>query len=311
MKTQKEKVKYANVGGQAVMEGIMMRGPKRSVLVVRKPDGEMAVEEMQHESIRDKYAFFRWPIVRGCVSFVESMIIGYKAISRSAVLSGLEEETNGNKAAQGAILAFSLILGVLLAVGLFMFLPAGIVWLLTNTFGLELGFFKALIEGVVRILIFLGYIALISLMKDIKRLFQYHGAEHKTIFCLEANEELTVENVKKQKRFHPRCGTSFIFLVLIISIIFSSFITWDSLIIRILLKLACLPVIAGLSFELIRYAGRHDNLFTRIVSAPGKALQRLTTKEPEDDMIEVAIRAIHESIKNDEGIEDMSCIFTR
>lgn len=303
--------KFANVGGQAVMEGIMMRSPKKSVLAVRQSDGTIVTEEMSAGSIKDKCFFFRWPLVRGCVSFVESLIVGYKALSRSASLAGLEEETNGNKATETLIMVISVLLGVALAVGIFMLLPALAVKFLTDILKLDLGVFRALVEGIVRIILFIVYIKAVSFMKDIKRLFMYHGAEHKTIFCFEANEDLTIENIRKQSRLHPRCGTSFIFLVLIIGILFSSFITWDSLVVRLLLKLLCLPLIAGISYEFIRYAGRHDNWLTTVISAPGKAMQRITTAEPDDEMIEVAIVALKTSLTDENGILDMDCAYKR
>ena len=306
-----EKKCYANVGGQAVMEGIMMRSPKKSVLAVRQPDGTIATEDIKAEYAIDNMKFFKLPLIRGCVSFVKSMLIGYKALSRSASLAGLEEETNGNKVVEAIVMTISMVLGIVIAMGLFMVLPTTVVWLLTEKLGLELGAFRALIEGVIRIALFILYVALVARMKDIKRLFQYHGAEHKAIFCFEANEELTVENVRKQSRLHPRCGTAFIFLVLIISILFASFITWDSLVIRVALKILLLPVVAGISFECIRYAGRHDNLLIKIISAPGKAMQKLTTAEPDDEMIEVAIVALTESLRGADGEIDKSCAYTK
>ena len=306
-----EKKCYANVGGQAVMEGIMMRSPKKCVLAVRQPDGTVATEEIKADYAITKKKFFKLPIIRGCVSFVTSMLTGYKALTRSASLAGLEEETKGNKVVEAIVMTLSMVLGVALAVGLFMVLPTTVVWLLTEKLGLELGVFRALVEGVIRIALFVLYVVLVARMKDIKRLFQYHGAEHKAIFCFEANEDLTVENVRKQSRLHPRCGTAFIFLVLIISILFASFITWDSLVIRVLLKVLLLPVVAGLSFECIRYAGRHDNILTKIISAPGKAMQKITTAEPEDEMIEVAIIALTESLRGDDGQIDKSCAYTK
>lgn len=293
------KPKYANVGGQAVIEGIMMKSPKKTVLAVRTPDGNITTEEMKSNSLRQRYRFFNLPLIRGCVAFVESLVNGYKAISRSASLAGLEEETNGNKALEGLLMVISGILGIAIAVGLFIILPVLAVKGLSMLF--DPGPFKTLIEGVIKAVLFLLYLILVSKMKDIKRVFEYHGAEHKTIFCLEAGEELTVENVKKQSRLHPRCGTSFLFLVLLIGILVGSFITWSSTGIRILLKILLLPITAGVSFELIRFAGMHDNLATRIISAPGKALQKITTSEPDESQIEVAIAALKESLTDEDG----------
>lgn len=293
------KKKYANVGGQAVIEGIMMKSPKKTVLAVRKPDGEIETEEIRSLSLRQKYKFFDLPIIRGCVAFVESLITGYKTISRSASLAGLEEETNGNKALEGLLMVISAILGVGIAVGLFIILPVLAVKGLSLLF--DPGVFKTLIEGIVKVILFLIYLFLISRMKDIKRIFEYHGAEHKTIFCFEAGEELTVENVRKQSRLHPRCGTSFLFLVILIGILVGSFITWNNAGLRILMKILLMPITAGISFELIRFAGNHDNVFTRIISAPGKALQKLTTAEPDESQMEVAIIALKESLTDEDG----------
>ena len=299
--------KYANVGGQAVMEGIMMRSPKRSVLAVRQPDGNIVTEEMNAQSVREKYKFLNLPIIRGVVAFVESLVIGYKSISRSAVLAGLEEETNNNKFAETALIVVSAVVGMLLAVALFVVVPAYSVSWLSNL--VNFGIFKTLVEGIIRVIIFIFYIFLVSKMKDIKRIFEYHGAEHKTIFCFEAGEELNVENVKKQSRLHPRCGTSFLFLVMIVGILFFSFVTWNNIVIRILLKLALMPLVAGVSFELIRLAGIYDNVFTRVISAPGKALQKLTTAEPHDDQIEVAITALKESLEDEDGNLDINTAY--
>ena len=283
--------KYANVGGQAVMEGIMMKSPIKSVLAVRSPSGEIVTEEMKEFSIRKKFKLFRLPIIRGIFAFIESLVVGYRSIMRSAEIAGFEdEEEDGNKFVQSALLVFSAALGVILAVGLFIALPLFCMWLISMVF--DFGVFKTLIEGAIRVVIFLLYIVIVSKQKDIKRLFEYHGAEHKTIFCFEAREELTYENVKKQSRLHPRCGTSFIFLVMIVSILFFSFVTWNNYWIRFALKLLLLPVVAGISFELIQLSGKYDNIFTRIISAPGKALQKITTSEPGEGEIEVAITAL-------------------
>ena len=272
------------------------------MLAVRKPDGEIETEEIRSLSLRQKYKFFDLPIIRGCVAFVESLITGYKTISRSASLAGLEEETNGNKALEGLLMVISAILGVGIAVGLFIILPVLAVKGLSLLF--DPGVFKTLIEGIVKVILFLIYLFLISRMKDIKRIFEYHGAEHKTIFCFEAGEELTVENVRKQSRLHPRCGTSFLFLVILIGILVGSFITWNNAGLRILMKILLMPITAGISFELIRFAGNHDNVFTRIISAPGKALQKLTTAEPDESQMEVAILALKESLTDEDGTEN-------
>ena len=290
------------------MEGIMMRSPKRSVLAVRQPDGTIATEDMHAQSVRQKFKILNLPIIRGVVAFVESFFIGYKAIMRSASLAGLEEETKGNKVLEGLLMVLAVVLGFGLAAGLFMVAPAYTVKGLSLLFEMP-NFVKTLIEGIVRIAIFILYLFLVSRMKDIKRMFEYHGAEHKTIFCFEAGEELTVENVKKQSRLHPRCGTNFLFLVMIISIFVSSFISWDVVWQRVLIKFLTLPLVAGLSFELIRFSGMYDNVLTRIISAPGRALQLLTTNEPHADQIEVAITALEASLKENDGSIDQKAAY--
>ena len=308
--------KYAAIGGQAVMEGIMMKSPLRSVLAVRTPDGEIVTEEMQSKSIREKVKLFRIPVIRGCVAFVESMIVGYKALMRSAELAGLEEETNGNKFLSGLIMAVSLVLGVVLAVGLFMFLPQTVGGLFYR-YVLKSEPLRILIEGLIRIALFVLYVCATSLMKEMKDLFRYHGAEHKTIATVEAGKELTVENIRGMSRLHPRCGTSFIFLVFLFSILFFSLLHAFVLppeingIPRLLIHLACLPIVAGFTFELQQWTGRHDNLLTRIIAAPGKGMQKITTAEPTDAQIEVAIVAVNASLVNESGEVDYSLAFRK
>lgn len=310
------KSNYAAVGGQAVMEGIMMKSPLRSVLAVRTPDGEIVTEEMQSKSIREKIKFFRIPVLRGCVAFVESMVVGYKALMRSAELAGLEEETKGNKWVSALIMGLSLILGVGLAVGLFMFLPQFCGKLIT-TWLPQAESLRILLEGIVRIILFVLYISATSLMKDMKDIYRYHGAEHKTIFAVEAGKELTVENVRSMSRLHPRCGTSFIFLVFLFSILFftllHAFVLPEEIegFPRLLIHIACLPVVAGFTFEIQQWTGRHDNWLTRIISAPGKGMQRITTAEPTDEQIEVAIVAVNASLTNEEGVVDYSVAFKK
>ncbi len=308
--------RYAAVGGQAVMEGIMMKSPLRSVLAVRKPDGEIVTEEMATTSVREKYKILRIPVLRGCVAFVESLIVGYKALMRSAELAGLEEETNGNKWVSGLVMAFSLILGVGLAMGLFLLLPQ-LAGKLITTWLPEARALRILIEGIIRIIIFICYILATSLMKEMKDVYRYHGAEHKTIFAVESGKELTVENIRKMPRCHPRCGTSFIFLVFLFSILFftllHAFVLPDTIegLPRLLVHMACLPVIAGFTFEIQQWTGKKDNWFTKIISAPGKGLQRITTAEPTDAQIEVAIVAVNQSLTNDQGEVDYSLAFPK
>ena len=301
-----------SVGGQALIEGIMMQGPKGAAMSVRLPDGTIDTEEKEFRHIRDKVKFLGFPVIRGCVTFVESMIFGYKCLMESAEKSGFEELENSeenqskldkwlsehlSKKVMSVITGVASVLGVLLAFALFFFLPSKITDFFNNLASGALTDFRALIEGVMRMIIFIAYIALVSLMKDIKRTFMYHGAEHKTIFCYEHGLELTVENVRKQSRFHPRCGTSFMFVMIIISVIISSIISVafpylrNNIAVWMIIKLLILPLVMGFGYEFIKYAGRHDNLLVRILSAPGLWMQRLTTKEPDDSMIEVGIAA--------------------
>ncbi len=305
--------KKTSIGGQALIEGIMMKGPEKTVMAVRMKDGSIDVSEMNITSIKDKSAFFRLPIIRGVVNFVESMIVGYKAMMESADKSGyldeLEEEEknkNGEKKdnvkLMTGIMIVATVFAVVLCIGLFIYLPSLLFTGIEMLVGEAISPFRALFEGILKIAIFLGYMAAVSLMNDIKRVFSYHGAEHKTIFCYEAGEELTVENVRKQRRFHPRCGTSFMILMLIVSIFVTLLldVLWTglagNLILRTAIKLLLIPVICGIGYELIKICGRYDNIFTRIVAAPGLWIQRITVKEPDDSMIEVAIAAMSEVI---------------
>lgn len=292
----------SRIGGQALIEGVMMRGLDKSAMAVRKPDGEIDVSVSPLNVSKPMRIIGKIPIVRGVFNFVQSIALGYRYLGKSAEISGLEEEEGEpSKFEQWldrvfgdhlmkAITIVGMVLGVAACVLLFVLLPSLIVKGLDMLFPLY--GFKSLIEGVLKMGIFVGYLALVTRMKEIHRVFQYHGAEHKTIFCYENGLPLTVENVKKQIRFHPRCGTSFMILMLIISILVSSVVTWDSLWLRSILKIASLPLVMGVGYELIKLAGRYDNLFTRIISWPGLMLQRLTTFEPDDDQIEVAIASM-------------------
>ncbi len=266
-------------------------------LAVRKSDGEIELEVWDNS--KPKRWYRRTPFVRGIFNFISMLRVGYKTLMRSADLAGFEEEPSAfEKRLQEKLgdkfstlfNAVVLVLGLLLAVGLFMVLPASVSYLLKGV--IHSTMLLTILEGVLKIAIFICYLAAVSHMQEIKRVFQYHGAEHKTIFCYEHGEELTVENVKKYPRFHPRCGTSFLLIVLVLSIIVFSVITWNSLPVRIALKLLLLPVVVGISYEVIKFAGRHDNLFTRIISKPGLWLQRFTTNEPDDSQIEVGIAAM-------------------
>ncbi len=296
---QKEKQACAiktSVGGQALLEGIMMKGPFKSAMAVRKPDGEIDVSVWDTKKLT---GVRKIPFIRGTFNFIDTLIQGYDCLMKSAEISGQEEEPDKfelwlNKVfgkAAGTVLNFVItILAVVLAVGLFFGVPA----LITSFIGnyVESRVLLSAIEGVIKIALFFAYIIGVSKMSDIHRTFMYHGAEHKTIFCYEQGLELTVENVRKQKRFHPRCGTSFLLIVLVVSILVSSVVTWDNVLMRVGMKILLLPVTVGISYEIIKFAGRHDNWFTRILSAPGLWFQNFTTQEPDDSMIEVAIEAV-------------------
>ena len=312
--------KKASVGGQALIEGIMMQGPKGAAMSVRLPDGTIDTEYKHPKHIRDKFKPFGWPVIRGVVNFVESMIFGYQCLMESAEKSGFEDMAESeenmskldkwlndhmNKTFMNILTGVASVLGMLLAFALFFFLPTKITDFFNNLVDGALQNYRALIEGVMRMVIFVVYIALVSLMKDIKRTFMYHGAEHKTIFCYENGLELTVENVRKQSRFHPRCGTAFMFVMIIFSVIVSSAISVsfpelrDVTVVWMGIKLLTLPVVMGLGYEFIKYAGRHDNAFVKVLSAPGLWMQRLTTKEPDDKMIEVALAAFKAVIEDE------------
>ena len=312
--------KKASVGGQALIEGIMMQGPKGAAMSVRLPDGTIDTEYEYPKHIRDKFKPFGWPVIRGVVNFVESMIFGYQCLMESAEKSGFEDMAESeenmskldkwlndhmNKTFMNILTGVASVLGMLLAFALFFFLPTKITDFFNNLVDGALQNYRALIEGIMRMVIFVVYIALVSLMKDIKRTFMYHGAEHKTIFCYENGLELTVENVRKQSRFHPRCGTAFMFVMIIFSVIVSSAISVsfpelrDVTVVWMGIKLLTLPVVMGLGYEFIKYAGRHDNAFVKVLSAPGLWMQRLTTKEPDDKMIEVALAAFKAVIEDE------------
>ncbi len=285
-----------SVGGQALLEGIMMKGPFTSAMAVRLPNGEIDVSTWD---TKQPTGIKKVPFVRGIFNFIDTLIQGYSCLMKSAELSGQEEEPDKmelwlnktfGKAAGAVFNTIITVLALVLALGLFIGLPA----LATSLLGkwIESNFALSAIEGCIKIAIFFAYIIAVSKMEDIHRTFMYHGAEHKTIFCYEQGLDLTVENVRKQKRFHPRCGTSFLLIVLVVSILVSSVITWDNMLIRVALKVLLLPVTVGISYEIIKFAGRHDNWLTRIISAPGLWFQNFTTQEPDDSMIEIAIAAV-------------------
>ena len=292
---QREKFK-TSIGGQALMEGVMMRGPKVYATAVRTPDGEIQVDVTENDLTKKWYN--KVPLVRGCYSFVSSLVLGYKCLMHSAEISGELEEEEVEKS-MGIISVVAGVLAVVLSLVLFMVLPTAVVGLIKKL--IPLGNFATVVESFMKILIFLCYVLAVSQMKEIKRVFMYHGSEHKSIACYEAKMELTVENVRQFSRFHPRCGTSFLLITMIVSILVFMFVSWDNLLVRMLLKVVLLPVVVGITYEIIRFAGRYDNALTRIISAPGLWLQRLTVLEPEDDMIEVAIASIKAVIPNEEG----------
>lgn len=345
--------KKTSIGGQALIEGIMMRGPQKTVISCRRADGTIVSQDMPDDN-KKKISVLSWPIIRGSVNFVQSMITGYKALMLSVDLSdSLREEPqqaatavdeaiadaelygaddplvqdamaaadkpsepvidDNNKKKEDRltviVTALSAVLGVVIAMLLMFVLPTGIFNLLNRHSGGTIEPLRALIEGIIKMGIFVGYVALVSMMSDIKRVFQYHGAEHKSIFCYEKGLPLTVENVREQSRFHPRCGTSFMILMLIVGVLFYSALVAifpalnDNSALWIILKIIMLPVICGLGYELIKFCGRHDNRLTRIISAPGMWLQRLTTKEPDDSMIEVAIDALTRVIPEDRSVD--------
>lgn len=313
----KKKCKYTSVGGQALIEGIMMKSPKNgSALAVRIPDGSIDVSRLEDKSIKDKCKIFKLPILRGIVGFVESLTTGYKALMISADKSGfadeVDEETGETTKISGKtwtiIMIFAAVLALVLCFVLFNYLPTWVVEGISRLFKKPITnpLAISLIEQSVKIIIFLSYVVGVSFMKDIKRVFQYHGAEHKTIFCFEAGLPLTVENTRKQKRFHPRCGTSFLILMLIIGIFFSTVVqvifagAHDNKIIWALIKVAMIPLICGVGYEVLRICGKYNNIFTRIISAPGVWIQRITTKEPDDSMLEVAIAALGEVLSEEE-----------
>jgi len=304
-------------GGQALIEGIMMRGPKKQAIVVRKPDGDLEIQEKELKFIKDKHPALGWPLIRGVVNFADSMYNGVTALMYSAEFYPEDEEMPeepskferwldeklGSEKAASFFITLAVILGIGMSIGLFFLLPTllgSFVRLFTDSM-----LVRNVAESVLKIVIFIAYLALCSRMKDMRRVFSYHGAEHKTIFCYEAGLPLTVENVRKQPRHHPRCGTSFLFVVIFVSILVSTvvFAIWPvhNAILRFLIHLLMLPAIVGVSYEFNRWVGRHDGPITRILVAPGLWLQNFTTFEPDDSMIEVGIRALELVLPENEG----------
>ncbi len=303
-------MKRTMIGGQALFEGVMMKNNDVYSTAIRKPDGDIEVKTTDYIALVDRLKLSKIPVLRGIFIFIDSMIIGMKTLTYSTEFMEEEDSREQSKTKEGIIIAGSLLFSFALALILFLALPnfaAEFVKKFTDSSAVF-----ALVEGLLRLVVFFIYVWAISNMKEIKRFFQYHGAEHKAINCLEAGDSLTTENVIKHSRFHKRCGTTFVVWVLIISIVFFAFINADSKIMELLLRLLLVPVIAGVSYEFIRYAGRHDNVCVRAFSVPGFLVQRLTTREPDKDMAEVAIRSIEavldwreyqEAMRNNE-IED-------
>ena len=306
------------VGGQALVEGVMMKSPKYTAVSVRRMDNHrISVTREENSSISDKIKFFKLPIIRGAVTFVETLIKSMSTMTKATDMLGLEvseEEASKfdkwvdrhlGKWAMPLITGFAMVIGVLLAVALFIWLPTFVAKLILGGYydspAFWAGALKSLIEGVLKVIIFIGYLWLTALIPDMKRVYMYHGSEHKSIFCYENGLELTVENVRKQKRFHPRCGTSFMFAMLLLSIFIGIVFLWPvkTVWLRTLLKLILLPLTVGIGYEFIRYAGRHNNAAVRILSAPGLWMQRLTTREPDDSMIAVAITSLKSALPDE------------
>lgn len=298
-----------SIGGQALIEGILMRGPKKQAIVCRTAEGLVEkVDELK--LLKDKYPIFGWPFIRGCVTFIDSMIKGMQALTYSAELVPVEDQEPDKldqwiekhfeaEKASKIVIGTAVVLGIALALFLFIFLPTLIVGLIKPlTQNLVL---RNLSEGVVKIIILLAYMRLCCCVSDVKRLFSYHGAEHKTIFCYEHGKPLTVENVRTESRFHPRCGTSFLLVVVVVSILVNSVVTLTNSFARMGAHLLLLPVVVGISYEINLWCGRHDNWLSAALSAPGKWLQHMTTNEPDDSMIECAIRALELVIPEQKG----------
>lgn len=297
--------RVTSIGGQALLEGIMMVGPHKNTAAFCDANGKITTEDIEAPSLREKYPILKKPFIRGVFSFIDTMRLGMKALMISADKAGYDEDdpenlskfekwldkTFGDKI-MNVVVGIGGVLGVALAIVLFFMLPTVLFNGLCALVGDGISGWRSVFEGVLRIAIFVGYVAVVSRMPEIDRTFRYHGAEHKTIFCYENELPLTVENVKKQKRFHPRCGSSFMIIILLLGIIVGFFIPFENPILRTVCKLLCLPLIMSVGYELIKLCGRHDNILTRIISAPGLWLQRLTVKEPDDKMMEAAIVAM-------------------
>jgi len=304
-------LKPVDIGGQAVIEGVMMKNKNTYAVAVRKPDKEIIIDKREYTSFSEKVKLFKLPIFRGMLAFVESLIIGMKILTYSAEFFEVEDEKEkepgkfdrfltkvfGDKLDK-VVVGFSVVLSIILAIGLFVLLPLGLSQLVKDKLPNES--LINLVDGVIRVVIFLVYLKIISLMKDIQRVFQYHGAEHKSINCLEHEEELTVENIKKHSRYHKRCGTNFLLIVVLMSILVLMIIDVRTFWLRFAVRLLCLPLIAGLSYEIIKWLGRSESKLAAVIAKPGLWLQRLTTREPDGSQIEVAIASLKGVLVNDE-----------
>ncbi len=297
-----KKTRAAAIGGQAVIEGVLMKGPNNAAVALRKADGGISVRRERLKGIDKRYAIFRLPVFRGMFILIDTLVLGLRALTFSADQAGLGEDADepsrleqifekllGDRAEQVAIY-LSVAISLVLAVGLFMVLPTYLIRFLSPVAGGVL--YMNLVEGLLRICIFLGYILLISRMKDIQRVFEYHGAEHKTIHCYEHGEELIPENASKYPRLHPRCGTSFLLIVMVVSIILFSFVGWPNIPIRIISRILLMPLVGGISYEIIKWAGNSEGFISGIIKAPGLLLQQLTTREPDSGQLEVAIASL-------------------
>lgn len=304
------KSKYNSIGGQALIEGVMMRGPEKTAMAVRRPDKEIEIKYLDYTPVSKKHKILGIPVVRGVVNYIESMIWGYKSLMLSAEISGFaeDEDEKPSNTAMAVIMSIASVLAIILSAFLFMYLPALIFDGINSLANSVLTPLASLFEGILRLVILICYMLAVSKMPDIKRVFMYHGAEHKTIFCFEAKKELTVENARIQRRLHPRCGTAFLILMILVSIIISSIISIvfpalrSSRIIWVIVKILLIPLICGLGYELIKFCGKHDNRLTKIISAPGMWLQKITTQEPTADMLEIAIAALNAVLpENNDG----------
>jgi uncharacterized protein YqhQ len=291
----KKQAHYSGIGGQAVLEGVMMKNKDKYAVAVRKPDGEIDVQVEEYKGAGHDKGFAKLPFIRGVFSFIDSLVLGLKVTMHSASFYEDEEEQEKEKSKVGSkaddiMMGLTVVVSVVIAVGLFMLLPFFISDLLSKY--IRNASVVALLEGLIRILIFVGYIVAISLMKDIRRLYMYHGAEHKCINCIEKGRPLNVKNVMRSSRQHKRCGTSFLLFVVLVSVVVFFFIRVDNMALKVVIRLLLIPVIAGISYEIIRLAGKSNNIIVRIISAPGLWLQKLTTREPDEDMVQVAIASV-------------------